>query len=51
MSDGLQFDKVEPGSPGQGLVCAACKSPLTGEYFAARDVTSIVPASHYPRRW
>jgi hypothetical protein len=38
MTDGLQFDKVEPGSPGQGLVCAACKSPLTGEYFAARDV-------------
>jgi len=38
MSDGLQFDKVEPGTPGQGLACAACKNPLTGEYFAAQDV-------------
>jgi hypothetical protein len=34
----LQFDKVEPGTPGQGLVCASCKSLLTGEYFVAQDV-------------
>jgi len=38
MTDGLQFDKVEPGTPGQALVCAACKSLLTGEYFVAQDV-------------
>lgn len=38
MSDGLQFDRVEPGQPGQALVCAACKTLLTGEYFAAQDV-------------
>ena len=38
MSDGLQFDRVEPGQPGQALVCAVCKTLLTGEYFAAQDV-------------
>ena len=38
MSEGLQFERVEPGTPGEAGVCAACKNPLAGEYFVAQDV-------------